>query len=67
MGVCVMSNHKPQHLRLRERADECRRLAGLLTEPSARISYLQLAQAYDALAADEEMLSADIERRLSGT
>jgi len=43
--------------KLRDRADECRRLAALVTDQAGRASYLQLADAYEALAKQEEALS----------
>jgi hypothetical protein len=40
--------------KMRERADECRRLAATITEEHSRRGFLQVARLYDALATKEE-------------
>ena len=39
---------------MRDRAEECRVLADMVTGDEARSGYLKLAEAYDALAKREE-------------
>ena len=39
--------------KMRERADECRRLAATITEEHSRSGFLQVARLYDALATKE--------------
>ena len=40
--------------KMKERADECRRLAATITEEHSRRGFLQVARLYDALATKEE-------------
>jgi hypothetical protein len=47
-----------QAKRLRDRADECRALAEIMKGQETREAYLKLAEAYEALASDEERLGA---------
>jgi hypothetical protein len=48
-----------QGKKLRDRAEECRALAGMMTFKENAASYLHLAEAYDALAEQEERLARD--------
>jgi hypothetical protein len=50
-------DHHQQAIRLRERADECRKLASLVRDQAERSSYERLAKAYEVLAKEEELLS----------
>jgi len=49
-------DHTEHAQRLRDRAEECRCLAEIIGEATARESYLRLAAAYDALAVEEELM-----------
>jgi hypothetical protein len=46
--------------RLRDRAEECRALARIMTSAANAASYLNLAEAYDGLAEQQEQLARDI-------
>jgi hypothetical protein len=46
--------------KLRDRADECRTLAQIMTTAPNVASYLNLAQIYDGLAQQQEQLARDI-------
>jgi hypothetical protein len=46
-----MSDNEHRRRTLRDRAEECRRIAWVLMESADHVSYLQLAGAYEALAA----------------
>lgn len=48
-------DHRSHARRLRDRAAECRALAGIVGSETAP-SYLQLAAAYEELAAHEELM-----------
>jgi hypothetical protein len=48
---------------LRDRAEECRTLARIVTDQQERDGYLTMAQAYEALAAQEEATRNELERR----
>ena len=48
---------------LRNRAEECRTLARIVTDQQERDGYLTMAQAYEALAAQEEATRNELERR----
>jgi hypothetical protein len=50
-------NHTVQAKKLRDRAEECRSLARMMTNGA---SYLRFADAYDALAEQQEQLARDI-------
>jgi hypothetical protein len=52
--VVAMENHKEHARRLRNRAEECRRLSKLASDDTLRRSYLSLADSYDVLALHEE-------------
>jgi hypothetical protein len=45
--------------RLRDRAEECGTLAQIMTSAANTTSYLNLAKAYDGLAAKQEQLGRD--------
>ena len=47
---------------LRDRAEECRTLARIVTDQQERDGYLTMAQAYEALAAQEEATRNELER-----
>lgn len=47
---------------LRDRAEECRKLARIVTDQQERDGYLTMAQAYEALAAQEETTRNQPER-----
>jgi pyruvate kinase len=55
-----MSDHEQHVKRLRDRAEECRRVAAILMDPQGRLPYLRMAEAYETLAAQEELLSAEV-------
>jgi hypothetical protein len=46
--------------KLRDRAEECRALAQIVTSAANVASYLNLAQIYDGLAEQQEQLARDI-------
>ena len=46
--------------KLRDRAEECRALAQIVTSAPNAASYLNLAQIYDGLAEQQEQLARDI-------
>jgi hypothetical protein len=48
---------------LRNRAEACRTLARIVTDQQERDGYLTMAQAYEALAAQEEVTRNELERR----
>jgi hypothetical protein len=50
-------DHAAQAKRLRDRAEECRVLAEIMKGSEARNGYLKLAEAYEALANNEEFLN----------
>jgi hypothetical protein len=52
---CAVDGREQHAKKLRDRAEECRRIAGILTETTDRLSYLQLAEAYENLAAQQEL------------
>lgn len=56
----MSADHLEQARRLRDRAEECRRLAKLMTDELNRRAYLELAQSYELLASKEEQLGRDI-------
>ena len=41
--------------KLRDRAEECHRITGMFTQTTDRLPYLRLAEAYENLAAQEEL------------
>jgi hypothetical protein len=41
--------------KLRDRAEECHRITGMFTQATDRLPYLRLAEAYENLAAQEEL------------
>jgi Protein of unknown function (DUF2735) len=55
-GLTSAPPHSRERLasKMRERADECRRLAATITEEHSRRGFLQVARLYDALATKEE-------------
>jgi hypothetical protein len=55
-------DHAAQAKRLRDRADECRVLAEIMEGQEARDGYLKLAEAYEALAKDEERLGITMKK-----
>jgi hypothetical protein len=55
MGTKV--NHLAHAMKLRARAEECRRLAELVNDDPFASSYLGLAQSYELLAHTEEELA----------
>ena len=52
-----MPKHQQNAKKLRLRAAECRVLAGVATTPEGKESYLKLADAYDAIAMQEEAMA----------
>jgi hypothetical protein len=56
----MSGDHAEQARRLRDRAEECRALAKLVSDKINRQAYLQLAQSYELLAVQEERLARDI-------
>jgi hypothetical protein len=49
---------KTNHARLLwDRAEECRAIAAILTDPDSKADYLRLAESYSELAAKEETLA----------
>jgi len=55
-------DHTVQAKRLRDRADEWRTLARMMTSKANAASYLRFAEVYDDLAAHQEQLARDIEK-----
>jgi hypothetical protein len=53
-------DYAEQARRLRDRAEECRRLAKLATDKGTRRAYLELAQSYELLANKEAQLGRDV-------
>jgi hypothetical protein len=53
-------DHAAQAKRLRDRAEECRNLARMMTSETNAASYLRFADSYDALAEQQEQLARDI-------
>jgi hypothetical protein len=53
-------DHTARAKRLRDRAEECRTLAWIMTSEANAASYLRFADAYDALAEQQEQLARDI-------
>ena len=56
-------DHKAHAKQLRDRAKECRSLASLMEDDVGRNAYLDLASAYDILAAEEELMCPRISLR----
>jgi hypothetical protein len=54
--------HIAQGRKLRHRAEECRTLARLMDTEANAARYLRMADAYDALAEQEEQLASDVVR-----
>jgi len=52
-------DHTAKAKSLRDRAEECRTLARMMTSEASAASYLHFAETYDALAEQEERLSRD--------
>jgi hypothetical protein len=52
-------DHAAVAKRLRERAEECRALARVMTSAAIAASYLRFADIYDALAKQEEQIAFD--------
>jgi hypothetical protein len=63
-GKAVPHLTPEQIKRLRDRAKECRALATIVGDKDAANSYLTLAEAYEALANQEEMIRVVHERGL---
>jgi len=63
MPAPTAAEHATQARKLRHRAEECRTLARLMTTKGTTTArYLSLADAYDALAEQEEQLARDVVR-----
>jgi hypothetical protein len=60
-----MANDAEQAKKWRDRAGECRRLADVLNDATSRTSYRQLAEAYELLATQEELLGARKEHQMT--
>ena len=56
------AEHTAQAKKLRHRGEECRTLAGLMDTEENATRYLRMADAYDALAKQEEQLARDVVR-----
>jgi hypothetical protein len=56
----MSGDYAEQARRLRDRAEECRRLAKRATDKDNRRAYLELAQSYELLATQEEQLARDL-------
>ena len=54
--------HTAQAKKLRHRGEECRTLARLMDSEENAARYLRMADAYDALAKQEEQLARDVVR-----
>jgi hypothetical protein len=55
-------DHIAQARKLRHRGEECRTLAQLMDTAANAATYLRMADAYDALAEQEEQLASDVVR-----
>ena len=55
-----MVDHATHARRLRDRAEECRRIAEMQSHAAGRSSYLHLAECYENLAKQEEDLAMRI-------
>jgi hypothetical protein len=53
----------PRSLNDQDRAEECRALAGIVTDEGVAKSYLPLAEAYEMLAEEEHKLLAILHQR----
>jgi hypothetical protein len=56
----MSGDYAEQARRLRDRAEECRRLAKLATDKANRHAYQKLAHSYELLATKEEQLGRDL-------
>ena len=56
------AEHTAQAKKLRHRGEECRTLARLMDTEENAARYLRMADAYDALAKQEEQLARDVVR-----
>ena len=56
------AEHTAQAKKLRHRGEECRTLARLMDSEENAARYLRMADAYDALAKQEEQLARDVVR-----
>jgi hypothetical protein len=56
------AEHTAQSKKLRHRGEECRTLARLMDSEENAARYLRMADAYDALAKQEEQLARDVVR-----
>ena len=56
------AEHTAQARKLRHRGEECRTLARLMETEENATRYLRMADAYDALAEQEEQLARDVAR-----
>ena len=54
------AEHTAQAQKLRHRGEECRTLARLMDTEENAARYLRMANAYDALAKQEEQLARDL-------
>src|SRR5690348_11192927 len=57
IAVVPVGHHEQHARKLRDRAEECRRLSELARDDTVRRSYLKLADAYEVLASQEEALA----------
>ena len=57
-----VAEHTAQARKLRHRGEECRILARLMDTEENAARYLRMADAYDALAEQEEQLARDVVR-----
>jgi hypothetical protein len=55
-------NHIAQARKLRDRGEECRTLGRLMDTEANAATYLRMADAYGALAEQEEQLASDVVR-----
>ena len=57
-------DHNEHAEHLRQRAQECRKLARIVSDRTASNSYEQIAKAYDVLAAEEVLMLPMLHREL---
>jgi hypothetical protein len=61
MSTSKVNDHEAHAKQLRDRAEECRRLAGIVGDEPAKASYIQLAEAYEKLAQQEAMMEPRVQ------
>ena len=65
MGTIM--DHAANAARHRKHADECRTIASMMDSEAMREQYLKLAEAYEQLADNEEMVGANIAKLPQGS